>query len=74
MWIAGKWYIPQQKSPRSHPGRINLRDVQEGMERVLASQNVSCYPQLATNRVPFYTLKKTVFREIPPLNGNFSGM
>jgi len=29
---------------------------------------------LATNRVSFCTLKKTVFREIRPLHGNFSGM
>jgi len=39
-WITGKWYIPQQKSPR----KDKSVDVHPGMERVSASQNVSRDP------------------------------
>jgi len=37
-------------------------------------RRTSCDYSLVTNRVPFCILKKTVFLEIWPLNGNFSGM
>jgi len=60
-WLSGKRYIPQQKSPI-------------GMETVYASQIVSRDPLPAHKRGNFLYPKKTVFREIRPLSGNFSGM
>jgi len=40
-WIAGKQYTSLSKT---HPGRINLWDVHQGMEKVYASQKVSRHP------------------------------
>jgi len=69
-WIAGKRYIPQQKSPRKDksvgcpPGDGNSLGV---------AWTFPVTGRLGTNGT-LKNPKKTVFREIRPLNGNFSGI